>query len=228
MEYNLYIKYDAELSLTINNHLGDLCDETFADIMYATDKDMDEEEADEYESTKIGFMSWVYYNQTLARAMGVNMTQIPVLTMRINSKALMELDYACITQETIHEIGVATNQNIIVLYHFGISADWRNKGLGEQVLKGLIKQMKGRCGYIVILHSRPEQCGDNTGPDSLYEIQGVGLAGLENDSEKAQWKLNAFFQRCGFRQFKNYENVFVCNVEQVVTSETRMAKYPVL
>jgi hypothetical protein len=39
---------------------------------------------------------------------------------------------------------------------------------------------------------------------------------LEKDPEKAQWKLNAFFQRCGFRLFKNYDNVFVCNVDQVV------------
>jgi hypothetical protein len=185
---------------------------------------MDEEEADEYEGTQIGFMSWVNYNQTLAMEMGVNMTQLRQLTMRANSKALMELDYTCISQETIDEIGATTNQNIMVLYHFGISAAWRNKGLGEQVLKGLIRQMKGKCGYIVILNSRPVQC---EGPDSYsyYERQGVDLANLEKDPEKAQWKLNAFLQRCGFRLFKNYEHVFVCNVEQAVASEPRATKY---
>jgi hypothetical protein len=154
------------------------------------------------------------------------MTDVPILTLQYNKKALMELDYTRISPETIDEIGAATNPNIMVLHHFGISAAWRNKGIAQQALKGIIKQMKGKCGYIVILHSRPEQCGKDTGPDSLYEIRGVELAGLEKDPEKAQWKLNAFFQRCGFRQFKNYDNVFVCNVDQVVTDRI-MVKHPV-
>lgn len=46
------------------------------------------------------------------------------------------------------------------------------------------------------------------------------------DPEKAQWKLNAFFQRCGFRPFKNYDNVFVCNVEQAIPGRIEV-KHPV-
>lgn len=45
----------------------------------------------------------------------------------------------------------------------------------------------------------------------------MALDGLEKDPEKAQWKLNAFWQRCGFKQFKNYDNVFICNVDKVMS-----------
>lgn len=216
MEHTLFLRYNAELILNINDHVGDLCDDTWADIMYATDQELDNEETQEYEGTKIGFISWLYYNQALATEMGINMAQIPYLILQTNSKALLELEHDCISQETINEIGAAANPNIMVLYHFGISAAWRNKGIGEQVLKGVIKQMKGKCGYIVVLQSRPEQFEEKAGTDSFYEKQDVELAGLEKDPEKAQWKLNAFFQRCGFRLFKDYENVFVCNVDQAV------------
>jgi predicted acetyltransferase len=213
MDYDLYLKFDAELGLNINDaYLGALCDHIYADIMYEPNDDVD----DDGEGTKIGFVSWVHYNQALAMAYGTNMTQLPYLTLRSNSNALLELDYTRISPETIEEIGAAANPNIMVLVHFGISAAWRNKGMGEQALKGIIKQMKGKCGYIVILKSEPEQCIEHTGTDSYYEKQGVELAGLEKDPEKAQWKLNAFFQRCGFRLFKNYDNVFVCNVDQAV------------
>jgi hypothetical protein len=232
MEYNVYLKFDAELDLNLNDLLGGLLEDCFADIMYETNDpvndDIDEWEDHDYEGTKIGFMKWFVYNQALAKEYGAHMDQTPYLTLQYNSKALLELDYTNISQETIDKIGATTNPNILVLHHFGISAAWRNKGIGEQVLKGLIKQMKGKCGYIMILHSEPVQCGDHTGPDSLYEVQGVELAGLEKDPEKAQWKLNAFFQRCGFRQYKNYDNVFVCNVDQVVASEPRVAKHPVI
>lgn len=217
MDYNLYLKYGAKLDLNINdNYVYALLDDVFADIMHETDEAVNNAENDEPESTKIGFVKWLYYNQALAMAYGVNMTDIPLLTLQYNSDALMELDYTRINQETIDQIGPVTNPNIMVLHHFGISAAWRNKGIGEQALKGIIKQMKGKCGYIVILNSRPEQCKEAKPSDSLYKKLGVDLAGLEKDPEKAQWKINAFFQRCGFRLFKNYDNVFVCNVDQVV------------
>lgn len=232
MEYNVYLKYDGELDLNLNDLLGGLLEDYFAHIMYETDDDVDDniDEAEnyDYEGTKIGFMQRFIYNQALANEYGAHMSQIKYLTLQYNSKALLEMDHLCITQETIDEIGATTNPNIMVLQHFGISTAWRNKGIGEQVLKGLIKQMKGKCGYIMILNNKPAQFKECTGPDSLYEVQGVELAGLEKDPEKAQWKLNAFFQRCGFRQYKNYENVFICNVDQVVASEPRVAKHPII
>lgn len=225
MEYDLFLKYGKSLALNVNDcYPGSLCDKIFADIIYEEDA-VNEAEDDEDKGTKIGFVSWLHYNQALAMAYGLNMTDIRLLTFMINSKALLELDHTHITQETIDEIGAATNPNIMVLHHFGISAAWRNKGMGEQVLKGIIKQMKGKCGYIMILHSEPLQCRKNAGADSLYEVRGVELAGLEKDPEKAQWKLNAFFQRCGFRLFKNYDNVFVCNVDQVV-AERKLVMRP--
>ena len=47
---------------------------------------------------------------------------------------------------------------------------------------------------------------------------------LEKDPEKAQFKLNAFFQRCGFRLFKNFDNVFICNVDQAVPDPVMVKK----
>jgi predicted acetyltransferase len=225
MDYNLYLKFDGELDLNINDkYWGALCDDVFADIMYESGDPIDDAETDECEGTKIGFVKWLHYNQALAMSYGGNMTEIPMLTLQYNSDALMELDYTRISQETIDEIGAVTNPNIMVLHHFGISAAFRNKGIGEQVLKGIIKQMKGKCGYIVIPRSRPQQCEESTTCDTFYKNQGVEFNGLEKDPEKAQWKLNAFFQRCGFRLFKNYDNFFVCNVDQVVTERRMVAR----
>jgi hypothetical protein len=133
-----------------------------------------------------------------------------------NRKALPALDYTNISQETIDEIGAASNPNIVILFHFGISAGWRNKRLGEEVLKGFIEQMLGKCGYIVIVHNEPAQFGQNGDKGGIYALHGVTLDNLEKDPEKAQRKLNAFWQRCGFKPFKNYDNVFICNVEQTV------------
>jgi GNAT superfamily N-acetyltransferase len=226
MDYDLYLKYDGELDLNLNDYLGGVFDTIFADIIYETDEESEAAEAagEDYKGTKIGFVQFLEYNQALAMSYGVNMTEVTFMTLQYNPNALMELDYTRITPETIDEIGAVTNPNIMVLLRLGISAAWRNKGIGEQALKGIIKQMRGKCGYIIVLNSVPAQCRNNAGPDSFYEKQGVELAGLEKDPEKAQWKLNAFFQRCGFRLLKNYDNVFVCNVDQAVSERKLVAR----
>lgn len=221
--YEVYLKYNVTMPIGVKGYWGDLCPHTFADIVYwtgETDEDINNEED---EGVEIGSMTWVTYNQALAMVHGVNMTDVPFLTMQDNREALFELDYTNITQETINEIGAASNPNIVLLIHFGISADYRNKGLGEEVLKGFIEQMKGNCGYIVIAHNEPPQFK----PKSLYPQKGIALDNLEKDPEKAQWKLNAFWQRCGFKQFKDYENVFICNVDQAV-QEYQKAKAPAI
>jgi hypothetical protein len=216
MEYNLYLKYSKKQNLDINKS-GRMCENTFGEIFHATDEAVDNAAEDEDpEGTKIGFLHFTYYNQALAMSSGLSITDSRELTLMTNSEALSYLDHTLISGDTIDEIGPVTNPNIIVLLHFGISAAWRSKGIGEQVLKGLVKQMKGECGYMVVLNGQPQQHTDYTGPDSLYGIHGIELSGLEEDPDKAQWKLNAFFQRSGFRQFKNYDNVFVCNVDQSV------------
>jgi hypothetical protein len=224
MQYELYLKYDETMPIGVKGHWGNLCPHTFADIMYwSGNNDDDDINDEEDEGTRIGKMTWVTYNQSLAMVHGVNMTNVPPMYMQRNKEALFDLDYTHMSKETIDEIGAASNPNIVVLIHFGISADWRNKGLGEEILKGFIEQMKGKCGYVVIVHNVPAQCD----PNSLYPKQGVELDDLEKDPEKAQWKLNAFWQRCGFRQFKNYHNVFICNVDQAVT-EHRKAGAPAI
>lgn len=216
MDYNLYLDYKASIDLNLNDYSGGIFEHFFADIMYGTEEVPKDEDDDDFEEKKIGFISWIECNRVLAKAYGVGITEIPYIGLRTNSKVLMELDPHVINQETIDEIGQVMNPNIILLTHFGISAAWRNKGIGEQVLKGFMKQMKGKYGYIIILNPNPEQFEERPGPDSYYGKQGVELGGLEKDPEKAQWKLNAFFQRCGFRLYKDYDNVFVCNIEKIV------------
>jgi hypothetical protein len=216
MEYGMYLKYDSAMNIALNGHWGDLYDFTWADIMYYTEKEEEEDEdkeENEAEDLMIGIFVWVTFNQALAKVNSVSMNDAIIPG---NRKPLMELDYTNITQETIDEIGAASNPNIVMPIRFGIKAAWRNERLGEQVVKGFIEQMKGKCGYIIITTNTPAQFEQNSGPNSSYANQGIELDSLEKDPEKAQWKLNAFWQRCGFKQFKNYDNVFICNVDQAV------------
>lgn len=209
MEYELYLKYDQTMALGPARHWGALCEHNWASIMHWTGKDDADINNEEDEGTQIGTIKWVTYNQVLAMVHGVNMTHIPFLSLQINGKAILELDYTRISQETIDEIGTASTPNIVMILHFGIQAPWRNKGTGEQVLKRFIEHMKGKYGYIVILNNKPAQFA----PDAKRLLE---LDKLEQDPEKAQYKLNAFWQRCGFKPFKNYDNVFICNVDQAV------------
>jgi len=216
MQYELYLKYDATISIGLHGHWGDLCQHNWADIMYWENNENVDVNDDEDEGVKIGILNWVNYNQALAMAHGVNMTNIPFLSMQRHSIALLDLDYTNISQETIDEIGTASNPNIVLLLHFGISAAYRKRGFGEEIMKGFIEEMKGKCGYIVIVHNEPAQLEKYKRHESLYVKQGVELDGFEKDPGKAQWKLNAFWQRCGFRRFKDYDNAFICNVDQAV------------
>lgn len=209
MNYDLYLKADGRLKFNIiKDRKGDYFSFHFAKIFYSTE--------DSDKGSKIGFIQLLFYNQALAIVDGISMSEVPYMALKLGFKALKELDYTHITAETINDIGEATNPNIMVISRIGISADYRNKGIGEQLLKGFIRQMKGKCGYVVILYGTPAQCVDGDDEGSIYKNMGVELAGLEKDPEKAQWKLNAFFQRCGFRLFKNFDNVFICNVDQAV------------
>lgn len=134
-------------------------------------------------------------------------------------------DYTAISQETIREIGPVCNPNFMVIERFGIAAYWRKKGLGVQILKGIIRQMKGKCGYIVILDPKPVLPGDDM--ENSYEDKGVDLTDLERNPVTAQQKLNAFFRRCGFRTLKKYGNVFVCNVDQITEMGKKNAAFKV-
>ena len=218
MNYNLYLKYKEEDWLNIQDEVDDVLSGIAASIMYDTYDDVENAEEDLPEPVKIGFVTFLTYNQVLAMTYGVNMSHIAMISLRRDYKIFKELDYAFISQETIDEIGAATNPNILVLEQFGISPAFRNKGIGEQVLKCIMKQIKGQYGYMIIIKPEPAQFSEHC--KEVYSRWGVEMDGLEKDPEKAQWELNAFFQRCGFRLFKNYNNVFVCNIEQAVPNRS--------
>jgi GNAT superfamily N-acetyltransferase len=217
MGYNLYLKYEAEDLLNIQDEVTEVWDGIAASIFHETDEAVKNAVDNSPERTKIGFITFLVYNQVLAMTYGVNMTQDPLISRRIDGKPIMELDYTIISQETIDEIGEATSPNILVLEQFGISPAWRNKGIGEQVLKSIMKKMKSQYGYMIIMQPEPVQFNEYR--KKVYYRWGVEMDGLENDPEKAQWKLNAFFQRCGFRLFKNYNDVFICNIDQAVPDQ---------
>jgi hypothetical protein len=209
------------MDIPLHSQWKGMYDFTWADIMYYTEKEEDDDkEEDKAEDCMIGIFVWVTFNQALSKVHGVSLNDVIIPG---NRKPLLELDYSNITQETIDEIGPASNPNIVMPLRFGIKAGWRNKRLGEQVMKGFIEQMKDKCGYIIITTNTPAQFGEHSGPDSIYTNQGIELDSLEKDPEKAQWKLNAFWQRCGFKQFKNYDDVFICNVDQAVPYPNKVA-----
>lgn len=215
MNYNLFLKYTDEHDLNINDDR--ICHGMSADILYELEEAV--KDGNNPEPITIGHLCMLYYNKALAMAYGVDMGALFLPWLPINLEVLLELNNKRIPKETLEKIGDATNPNILILDHFGISAGWRKKGIGEQVMKGLIKQMKGRCGYIIIPYSVPQQHADYTVHGSFYMKMGVDLESmesLEKDRAKSQQQLNAFWQRCGFRQFKNFENVFICNVEKAV------------
>src|SRR5690349_3294068 len=132
MNYNLYLKYTDEQDLNINDDR--LCDGMSADILYESEEAV-KKDADNPERTTIGHLSMIYYNKALAMAYGVDMRALILPWLPINLEVLLELNNKRIPKETEEEIGAATNPNILILDHFGISAGWRNKGIGEQVMK---------------------------------------------------------------------------------------------
>lgn len=212
MNYNLSLKYTDEHDLNINDDR--FCHGMSADILYEP-----EEAVNDSELITIGHLCMLYYNKALAMEYGVDIGMLVVPWLPMNLEVLQELNDKQIPKEIEEEIGAATNPNILILDHFGISPAWRNKGIGEQVIKGLINQMKGKCGYILVPYSVPQQHADHTSYGSFYMKTGVdqeSMKDLEKDRAKAQLQLNAFWQRCGFRKFKNSRHVFICNVETVV------------
>jgi hypothetical protein len=160
---------------------------------------------------KIGSIIWFNYKQELAIANGVNMTKQPYITSKPGHAILFELDYTNISQETINEIGDSSNLNIAIIFSVCLSAAYSYKEMGVKIMKRFIEQMKGKCGYIIIQPFEPVQL-----KPSQYLIEGMTLDGVEDDYEKAQYQLKAYWLRCGFKLFKNYDNVFICNVNQAV------------
>lgn len=215
MEHCVYLK---SICWETSVYIGQVLDHFCADIMYINE-DYEDEYDDEYfkwKGRKIGFINWRNHTQDSAMKGAVCVPQCGDPTSPYYNQALAELAFANITRETIDEVGAASNPMIMQITDFGIETAWRKKGIGEQVLKMLIQLIKGKYGYLVILNSEPQQFSDNPYSHFNYEKNKVGLAGLEKDAEKAQYKLNAFWQRCGLRQFKNYDNVFICNIDQAV------------
>jgi hypothetical protein len=116
MNYNLYLKYKEEEWLNIQHEDSDVLDGIAASIMYDTYDDIDNGEEDLSESMKIGFVTFLTYNQVLAMTYGINMNDVPMISLRRDSKIFKELDCAFISQETIDEIGGSGNLKTIIIF----------------------------------------------------------------------------------------------------------------
>lgn len=215
MGHELYLRRSELMSLDINKGYSDpLCTHITGTIFDGPVKCEDNNGSIDPRAAKAGFIHYLYVNQALAMEYGVKVKDVESIKSRCNA-ALNEFDHTLISQETIREIGPVSNPNFMIIESLGIAAYWRKKGLGVQILKGIIRQMKGKCGYIVIVNPKPVLSGDDN--EDFYEKYGVDLTGLERNPVTAQQKLNAFFRRCGFRMLKKYGNVFVCNVDEVAS-----------
>lgn len=225
MTHEVYLKHTQSLIIGIRGpkYWGELHEFNFAGIMYWPEKGAANANEDNNKGTRIGDLVWTIYKQELAIANGINMTNVTDINIRSDFPILLELDYTQISQKTIDEIGPVANQNIIILNTFFISAAWRNKGIGVEVMKEFIRQMKTTCGYIIITRNEPAQFSEFNAPGSKYAKPAVELERLEKDEEMAQYKLNAFWQRCGFKQFKDHENVFICIVDKAMPNHGQMA-----
>ena len=65
MEYNLYLDFKASLDLNPGDYSVGIFEHINVDIMYGTEEVPEDEEDDDYEEKKIGFISWIECNQVL-------------------------------------------------------------------------------------------------------------------------------------------------------------------
>jgi predicted acetyltransferase len=218
MTHEVYLKHTQTLIIGIRGprFWGELHEHHFAHIMYCPEKG-------DTNGNKIGDLVWIMYKQELAIENGINMTHVPDLYIRRDFETLLDLDYTHISQETIDEIGAASHPNIVILLDISISASFRNKGIGKEALKRFLEQMKDKCGYVIITKNEPAQFNKYKKLGCPSTIKSMKYDSLEKDYEKAQYQLNAFWQRCGFKQFKNYDNVFICNVDKAVPDYNEVA-----
>ncbi|MBS0031247.1 hypothetical protein [Chitinophaga hostae] len=128
-------------------------------------------------------------------------------------EAIIDCDTGEINDKIIDQIGESFQQNILVIHDFGIFPKFRNNGMGERIVKGLIEHFRGKCGFIV-LKSFPKQFeGDHVLGDCKELKEKMELHLLENQKQKAQKKLNAFYKKCGFIELKKNRNFFIKNMD---------------
>lgn len=205
MGHELYLYRGEIIRLDSDNGGHDpFCTHVSGNIYYGPVECLDDNGSIDPNAAIAGFIDYLYFNQALAMEYGVKVKDVPKLKDKCNA-ALNEFDHTLISQETIKEIGPVSNPNFMLIEQLGIAAYWRKKGVSGQILKGIIRQMKGKCGYILILDPAPILYGDDF--EDYYERKGVDFSGLEINPVTAQQKLNAFFRRCGFRTLKKYGNV---------------------
>lgn len=108
-------------------------------------------------------------------------------------EALYDGEY--ISEEIEDKIGMSDNFNMLVIHEIMLMENYRGKGYGEQIIEGIEAFFTGKCGYIS-LKSYPLQHDKSYKGTVTFDKYKLG--DMESDLDKANEKLNAFYEKCGF------------------------------
>lgn len=190
-------------------------EEIFVDIIMSESEDT----AETFRTTEvnIGYIELHYYNRALAINNGINIFE--AFDRSINTVEIGETILDSRTGELrmgiTNQMGESFNENILVIHDFGIFPEMRRRGIGEIVMKGLVRQFQGKCGLIVLKSFPKQHEGVHVHGQSKELKDSMHLHLLEPDSTAAQKKLNAFYKKCGFTELRKFKNFFAYSLDRL-------------
>ncbi|RNI29089.1 hypothetical protein [Rufibacter latericius] len=149
----LNFKYLIELTTLFSPDVLHAVDELNADITF---QHLDDDDEHVGEPVIIGELELLYFNLGWVRA---NLVDHMSLGRPYSSSedALIDMRVWRIKDNIKQQIGGVSNGNILFVNKFIIYPEFRNQGLGEEVMRGVIKHFEFKCGYVG-LKSTPLQC----------------------------------------------------------------------
>lgn len=159
----------------------------------------------------IGYMRLYQFN--LGRAINNRMSLFDLLDEETElSRVLIDEETDDFKETIVDQIGDVFSNILLVGEEFIIYPEFRNIGLGEEALRGLIKHFDSKVGYIAFKSFPLQFSQTNYDPDIADRLK---FNELEKDRRKAQKSLNAFYRRCGFTAIKRHPNFFIKNTERL-------------
>lgn len=99
------------------------------------------------------------------------------------------------------------NQNILFLERLELAKDYRGHGIGKKIIRDILERFFSSAGLIA-LKAYPLQFESSRGSDETWAKK-VALEGLEEDEEKARYKLYHYYQNLGFENLLRNEFFFM-------------------
>lgn len=215
-DYSIALNFHS--NILFDEYLDDefrYVEEIFVDIMIHGYNDEDNDHSFNTREEKIGYLQLHYYNLMLALNNGFNIFDAFDRSMHTveMGEILIDMDTGEIKEEITDQIGDVFYSNILVIHDFGIFPAYRNRGIGERVLKSLLKYYQGRCGVIALKSFPKQHEGDRVLGEDIELKSKMELHLLEAKKTTAQQKLNTFYKKCGFTRLKKNSNFFVFNLD---------------